>query len=351
MLLNRALSRTSVLRTASCFHPRVSAPAPGAFAGAFPAGVRGLAKKAKPKVGKKKKKNVLFRPNGPYPVFLEEVDLSKLLCTVLIERPPIICPPLNKWETDFEDTMTRQEDGNIPMPTLGIPPVPKYMPTYLDAMRHANLEMCAKPTQGEDGVWRYSDEDIYENMQETKQEDSEISWTVRVNTGKGSVTGVKRREVDEFIPLHPITDADLNKDFRSLNRELAQELYLILKQDGKWVLPNTSGLEEEISMMGFARKYVDATFDFESDTIVSGPVDFVSAAPSMHLPGKGVDGADAFCFRMEVVKRDFDFVGAIKFTKAAEDIAWVTKSELNEYLEKDSVHHQFATELSWKSWY
>jgi hypothetical protein len=54
---------------------------------------------------------------------------------------------------------------------------------------------------------------------------------------------------------------------------------------------------------------------------------------------------------MEVLKRNFDFVGAIAHTEVAEDLAWVTKSELSDYLEPESVHHEFAQELSWKNWY
>jgi hypothetical protein len=71
-----------------------------------------------------------------------------------------------------------------------------------------------------------------------------------------------------------------------LNMGAYEQLYLVLKQNGKWVLPHTSGLVPELSFMAFARTYIDAAFDIESSSLATGPVDFTSAAPVMHLPGQ-----------------------------------------------------------------
>jgi hypothetical protein len=115
-------------------------------------------------------------------------------------------------------------------------------------------------------------------------------------------------------------EGDRTGDMRSLDRRLAQRLYLLVKVDGRWQLPQDAWAAPEAARDGL-RRVITARCGEDLATHQMGN------APLGHVDVAG--GVDAlFLWRHLYVSGDVR-VGE------GEDYAWVTKDELVEYVDDD----------------
>ncbi|GJP35565.1 hypothetical protein CLOM_g11542 [Closterium sp. NIES-68] len=132
------------------------------------------------------------------------------------------------------------------------------------------------------------------------------------------------------------TAADEANDVRSLQRSLDKRLYLVLKgpslagQSGgdTWHFPEKI-YENEDSMRQCAERAAAASFGSSLSLY------FVGNAPCAHAP---LPASTAFFFRAQVMGGDFE-----PAARTIKDFAWVSKSELPEYVDFSSMPN--GTEL------
>ncbi|GBG83738.1 hypothetical protein CBR_g37539 [Chara braunii] len=191
---------------------------------------------------------------------------ERLLAACVLERLPVVLPELPIWESDFQTfCFERQQQERKEPPD-----------EFLDAASSLGRE----------------DDDL------------------------------------EFEPAPCITEADRKNDRRSLNRALAQRLYLIvygksaLQPDSKqpvWHFPLVEHSAGETIRQAAERALVQR--------LGSGmDVYFVGNAPCGHLE-RSEPISKVFFFRSQILKGSIELQGGIK------DYAWVTKAELADYFD------------------
>ena len=152
-----------------------------------------------------------------------------------------------------------------------------------------------------------------------------------------TVVGSYLERIERRLPeieggLEPrVTDADRRGNIKSLRRALPQRLFLVLKknrEENAWQFPQGDWLQGETIR------------DTASNRLKEGLGDklethFLSNAPSVHIEyystpeykeKTGFDGTKVFYFRA------FHIGGPIKLPDGIVDFAWLTYSELRDYL-------------------
>ena len=127
------------------------------------------------------------------------------------------------------------------------------------------------------------------------------------------------------------TDADRADDRQSLERRLADSLYLLVKSGGAWTLPGVA-LDEEESVRDAALRALDEHCGDDLYTYVLG------AAPV------GVWDADADGYRREFVAKAIVVDPYASGPPACADYVWAAKDELDGYL-ADDAYLEFLRKL------
>ena len=127
------------------------------------------------------------------------------------------------------------------------------------------------------------------------------------------------------------TDADRNDDRQSLERRLADSLYLLVKSGDAWTLPGVA-LDEEESVREAALRALDEHCGDDLYTYVLG------AAPV------GVWDADADGYRREFVAKAIVVDPYASGPPACADYVWAAKDELGGYL-ADDAYLEFLRKL------
>eukprot|EP00049_Salpingoeca_infusionum_P004072 m.74567 g.74567 ORF g.74567 m.74567 type:complete len:250 (-) comp12402_c0_seq1:108-857(-) len=205
----------------------------------------------------------------------------------VLERYPTTLPPLSEWEREV----------------------------YLPFHRQVELEKSM-----------LSYEEYTELLE--KEEAARQAAKNKGKKAKGQASAgrreVRSEEEDPFVPASVETEADVAGDTKSLQRALAEKLYLLVKTDGKWSWPMQSDVNQET---GSIREAAEAGLEGVTKNI--GLVHFVSNCPSCVIPGANDD--KTFLVRAILVNGEFEPNSTV------EDYAWVRHSEFGSFLPKETV--------------
>jgi len=121
---------------------------------------------------------------------------------------------------------------------------------------------------------------------------------------------------------------DASGDTSSLDRELSKRLYLCVRIDGQWQLPQGRWQPPESARDGVLRHLAEAC----GDGLAVHPV---GRAPVAHVPARaevdGDDGAATFFWRLQLLS------GAPQLQPGVERYAWLTAAELGDKLDGEAA--------------
>jgi hypothetical protein len=147
-------------------------------------------------------------------------------------------------------------------------------------------------------------------------------------------------EILESMPFKPasrVTEADEKDDRRSVDRKLQKSLFLVVKRNRKgneWQFPQGRLLESETSMRAVAERVIDRAIGKTRRWFVSNaPIGhYCYAYPKAIQEQRKQYGAKVFFYRAQLIE------GGVKLeTKLYKDYAWISRSEVGEYFDKDTA--------------
>lgn len=133
--------------------------------------------------------------------------------------------------------------------------------------------------------------------------------------------------------------ADEKNDRRSLDRKLQESLFLIVKRnrgDHQWQFPQGKVLENEATLRSTAERVMDrATGRLDRYFMSNAPIGHYSYAyPKEMQKTRKQFGARVFFYRCQYMGGTFRLE-----TKLYKDYAWIARSELGEYFDKDTAEY------------
>jgi len=147
-------------------------------------------------------------------------------------------------------------------------------------------------------------------------------------------------EIVESLPFKPAsrtTEADLKNDRRSMERKLQNSLFLVVKRNRSthsWQFPQGKLLETEDNLRASAERVLDRAVGKTKRFFISNaPVGHYCYAypPEMQQQRKQY-GAKIFFYRAQLI------AGTVKLeTRLYTDFAWISRSEVGEYFDKDTA--------------
>lgn len=235
----------------------------------------------------------------------------------IVERPVLLEPEPEAWETEYAEWRARYD-----APVLA--QIPSVQPLLdEDPAKRANAEAEVRKLTAEE----LADMDDDQKARALRAE--EIAAQAR----EEAVVRVGDR----------ITKADKENDRKSLRRALAEKLYLVVKKnraDHAWQFPHaplpTDVTNETKMLRDFAGEGIATAAGTGLHAHVSGnaPCGFF-AYPFTAETQKSLDtyGAKLFFYRAHYIK------GTVQPHKRYVDHAWVTKSELKEYISDPELYN------------
>lgn len=149
-------------------------------------------------------------------------------------------------------------------------------------------------------------------------------------------------EIIEAMPFQPasrITEADVNNDRKSVDRNLQGSMFLIVKrnrEDQPWQFPQGRLLDSETNMRTVAERVIDRAIGKTRRWFISNtPIGHYCYAypPAMQLQRKQY-GAMVYFYRCQIIE------GGVRLeTKLYKDYAWISRYEVNEYFDKDFAEY------------
>mmetsp|Transcript_3039 Transcript_3039/g.3208 ORF Transcript_3039/g.3208 Transcript_3039/m.3208 type:complete len:266 (-) Transcript_3039:47-844(-) len=145
-----------------------------------------------------------------------------------------------------------------------------------------------------------------------------------------------------FTPASRITEADLNDDRRSLERSLSRSVFLIVKRNREnysWQFPQGKIGDSETLRESAERVLDRAVGNVRRYFLSNSPMGYMCYKyPDSIQRQRNQFGAKVFYYRAQLIEGDIRLE-----TRLYTDYAWVTREEVEEYLDKDSA--EFMTEL------
>ena len=139
-----------------------------------------------------------------------------------------------------------------------------------------------------------------------------------------------------FEPAPRVTKADHDNDRHSLDRKLPESLFLVVKRNrsnNSWQFPQGKLLDTEDNLRSAAERVLDRAVGKTKRYFISNaPIGhFCYAYPPEMQQQRKQFGAKVFFYRAQLI------TGSVKLeTRLYTDYAWVARSELAEYLDKET---------------
>jgi len=185
--------------------------------------------------------------------------------------------------------------------------------------------------------WEVEFYDLQEKLADAKRE-----WMMeQIGGGDAQFFADENPTIEEIIesmPFKPaprITEADKKNDRHSLERNLPNSLYLVVKRnraDNAWQFPQGKILDSEKGMRETAERVLDrAGGKFRRWFISNAPIGYYCYEyPEEIQKARNQYGAKVFFYRAQLI------AGSIKLeTKLYKDYAWVTRDEVSEYFDEN----------------
>jgi len=147
-------------------------------------------------------------------------------------------------------------------------------------------------------------------------------------------------EIVESLPFKPAsrtTEADLKNDRRSMERKLQNSLFLVVKRNRSthsWQFPQGKLLDTEDNLRASAERVLDRAVGKTKRFFISNaPIGhYCYAYPSEMQQQRKQYGAKIFFYRAQLI------AGTVKLeTRLYTDLAWISRSEVGEYFDKDTA--------------
>ncbi|KAI8070768.1 39S mitochondrial ribosomal protein L46-domain-containing protein [Gongronella butleri] len=227
------------------------------------------------------------------------VKNSRILASVIVARPPQITRDASPFEAAYFDYKEKLERG-----AAAVFPQDFYFKKGSLAERRWKEETAAR-----DDAMTQADVSLSQSVQQQQQQ--------------------QQQEAHVATLAARITPADKSEnDTKTLDRALQRNLYLIVKQQGKWQFPQTD-LQPNEYLHEAAERHLHEACGNDMDVWFVGrqPVSHYKQAPSRK---DATDGTKIFFIKARV------YAGQVKpNNNDVKDFAWLTKDELPNYLDND----------------
>lgn len=148
-------------------------------------------------------------------------------------------------------------------------------------------------------------------------------------------------EILQSMPFQPaprITEADLNNDRRSLERQLPRSLFLLVKRsrsDKAWQFPQGKLIGEETMRKGAERVLDRAVGNVRRYFISNAPIGhYCYEYPEELQRQRQQFGAKVFFYRAQLIEGDIRLE-----TRLYTDFAWIVREEVGEYVDPDMAEY------------
>lgn len=235
---------------------------------------------------------------------------------LIVERPMILAPEPEEWEVKYAEWRERF-DAPIKAQIPDIQPL-----LDEDTAKKANAESETKKLTAEELAAMDDDQ--------------------RARALRAEEIAAQAREEAIVRVGERITKADKSGDTKSLRRALAQKLYLVVKKnrsDHAWQFPHApmplDVTNEKKALRDFAHDGAIAAAGNDVDIYMTGNApsgSFSYAYPADTQKSLQTYGAKLFFYRGYYVK------GSVQIPSRYVDHAWVTKSELKEYIQDPELY-------------